>query len=179
MALDMESEFYKIAKTILGNPKNFHKMFAVSPKGRIAMMGADGGVLVSEGMLGVLIRSNPDKAYRYAKRAAKDTFGELVKEFDEEVESLPPQKKFELAIGLARATGWGEIAMVSFNSKRYEASFKVTNAIEAGQKESVGFPLTSGYVAGLGTVSFGSDMDCTAEEVGGGAALLKMVKAKA
>jgi hypothetical protein len=178
MVLDMESEFYKIAKNILGTPKNFHKLLAVSPRGRLAMMGADGGVMVSDGMLGMLIRSNPDKAYRYAKKSAKDIFGALVKEFDEEVENLPPEKKFELAVGLARATGWGEIEVVSFNGKRFEGSFKVTKALESSMKEDHGSMLTSGYVAGLGTVAFGADMDCTSEREGG-AVLLRMARAKA
>lgn len=178
MVLDMESEFYKIAKNILGTPKNFHKLLAVSPKGRLAMMGAEGGVLVSDGMLGMLVRANPDKAYRYSKRCAKDLFGALVKEFDEEVENLPPEKKFALAIGLARATGWGEIEIVSFNGKRSEGTFRVGKTLESTMKEDLGFMLTSGYVAGLGTVAFGADMDCTAEKAGN-AVLLSLVRAKA
>jgi hypothetical protein len=178
MVLDMESEFYKIAKTITGNPKNFHKLFAISPKGRIAMMGADGGVLVSNGMLGILLRSNPERAYRCGKRSARDSFGELVKEFDEEVENLPPQKKFELAIGMARATGWGEIEVVSFETKRMEATLKVARTIEGGFKEDSGYMLTAGYLAGLASICFSSDMDCSTEQDGSGMTVFRLHRGK-
>jgi hypothetical protein len=128
-------------------------------------------------MLGVILRANPDKAYRYAKRAAKDIFGTLFQEFDEEIKNLPAQKKFELAVGFARATGWGEFEMLSFNTKKYEASFRATKTIESGLKDPGGHELTSGFIAGLGVISFGAEMECSVEE-GQGGILLKVERAK-
>ena len=161
MALDMQSEFYKIAKNIIGTPKNFHKLFAITPDtGRVSMMGADGGVFVSSGMLSSIVRAKPEKAYRYGKRAARDLFDALVEEFDEELKPMAPQKKMELAYGLARATGWGDVTETDFNSKRKEASLSVGRPLEAGFKEKGDYMLTAGYIAGMATVSFDEDMEC-------------------
>jgi len=115
LVLDMETEFYKLAKNITGNPKNFHKLMAITPStGRMSLMGADGGVLVSAGMLSSLARDHPERAYSYGRKTSRDLFGALIEEFDEEVRALSPSKKMELALGLARATGWGSCTVRSF-----------------------------------------------------------------
>lgn len=161
MVLDMESEFYKLAKNITGNPKNLHKLLAISPgSGRMSIMGADGGIVVSSGMLKALVKARPEKAYNYGKRASRDLFGALIKEFDQEVENLDPAKKMELAVGLARSTGWGKMRILSIHSKKRTVAIQVSDPLETGMKDSKDFPMTAGYIAGLACVSFGVDMVC-------------------
>ncbi|MDG6225236.1 MAG: hypothetical protein QCI82_06955 [Candidatus Thermoplasmatota archaeon] len=161
MVLDMESEFYKLAKNITGNPKNLHKLLAISPgSGRMSLMGADGGVIVSAGMLKALVKARPEKAYTYGKRASGDLFGALIKEFDQEVENLDPAKKMELAVGLARSTGWGNMRIKAINSRKRTATIEVADPLESRMKDDKGFPMTAGYIAGLSSVSFGADMIC-------------------
>ena len=161
MVLDMETEFYKLAKSITGNPKNFHKLLAITPAtGRMSMMGADGGVIVSSGMLSSIVKNYPEKAYAFGRRSSKDIFGALIDEFDEEVLALPAGKKMELGLGLARATGWGMSKVLSYSERRREMTIVVSDPIESGFETDGGYKLTAGFLAGLATVAFRTAMVC-------------------
>jgi len=168
MALDMESEFFKIAKNITGTPKNFHKLFAITPDtGRISMMGADGGVLVSAGMLSLIVKGKPDKAYRYGMRAAKDLMGALIEEFDEELGNMDPKKLLELGIGLSRATGWGDIEVSEMDVKGKRLKVSVSRSLESGFVEKGDYKLTAGYLAGLTSIVLRTAMQSSIERIEG------------
>ena len=126
MVLDMESEFYKMAKDILSRPKNFYKVFALSPKtGRLTLMGAEGGIIVGPKLMYYFIEGPEKRAYKYGKTVSRDLFGALIKEFDEEVEKLPPKKLVELGAALSKTLGWGELRVIKNVALPIDVKFRL------------------------------------------------------
>ncbi len=165
MVLDMEGEFYKLAKRILSSPKNLFKMAALSPKtGRVTLMGADNFVVVTSSILRSLTRSPEKKAYQTGKRCGKEMLGTLVKEFDEEVANLVPKKMFDLGLPLCSSTGWGKFELVSLNVKRSSVSIKAEDTIELNYSKAAHNMLTCGLLAGISTICLHKDIDGIVKE---------------
>lgn len=160
MALDMEGEFYKLARNILSKPKNMYKMASLGPKsGRVAVMGADGFVMAGSSILRSFAKGPEKKAYRVGKRAGKQMFGSLVKEFDEEIQDLPSAKLMELGSMLLTSMGWGEIEVVDLKEKRGLVVVKAQRTIELMYSKARHHQLTNGVIAGVVTLAMGQDMD--------------------
>ncbi len=167
MALDMESEFYKLAHGILGKPNNLYKMAALGPtSGRVTLMGADGFVVIGKVLLQSLSKGPEPKAYRLGLATAKEMFGNLLKEFDEEIERLPSKKLLELGRLFASTTGWGNIEIVSIDEKAEKVTMKAKRTIELKYKRSKHHMLTCGFLAGIVSLSFRKDMQGDVVEVG-------------
>ncbi|MGA1822234.1 MAG: hypothetical protein ACMUIG_06885 [Thermoplasmatota archaeon] len=167
MPLDMESEFYKMAKDILSRPKNFYKVFALSPKtGRLSLMGADGGIIVGPRLMNYFIEGPEKRAYKYGKTVSGDLFGALIKEFDEEVENLPPKKLVELGTALARTLGWGEFKVIKVSERRGEVVIEGSETIEMNTKDPPHHQLTCGFVTGLVQISMKRPMTGSIESAG-------------
>lgn len=162
MVLDMESEFYKLAKTILRSERNLYKLLSLEPSsGRLSVMGSKGGILVGPKAMDQLMNGPEKAAYRFGKSSGKDLFGGLVKEFDEEVSRLGPKKLMELALAMSRALGWGDLRMKALDRKGHSCVIEAERAIEQASKKATHMGVTSGYLAGISTVCFGTDMSCT------------------
>jgi hypothetical protein len=167
MVLDMESEFYKLAHDILSKPKNLYKMAAIGPKsGRLNIMGADGFVVVGKSLLYPLMKGPENKAYRMGFKCAGEMFGNLLKEFDEEIENLPPKKLLELGILLTRNLGWGDLEMIRIDTKKREMVIKAKRTLELKYKNAKHHMLTCGYLAGIASLSFKNDVEGRVTDVG-------------
>ncbi len=155
MAFDMESEFYKLAKRILANPKSLYKMLAIDPhSGRMAIMGSGGAMVTGRSMVRYFVEGPEKRAYRYGKAAGKDLFGGILNEFDEEIKGIDAKKVFTLGLVFAESLGWGSFKVAKFNRKRstVEITGKDTIELELGIGEHHG--LTCGYLAGTCSEAF-------------------------
>jgi len=162
MVLDMESEFYKLAKNILRSERNLYKLLSIEPSsGRLSVMGSRGGLLVGPKAMDHLMKGPEKAAYRFGRSSGKDLFGGLVKEFDEEVSRLGPRKLMELALSMSRALGWGDLRMRSLDRKGMSCVIEAERTIEQSSKKAAHMGVTSGYLAGISAVCFGADMMCT------------------
>ncbi|MFO8051156.1 MAG: hypothetical protein R6V01_05585 [Thermoplasmatota archaeon] len=160
MALDMEGEFYKLARNILSKPKKLYKMAALAPRsGRVAIMGADGFVMVGSSILRSFTRGPEKKAYRVGKKAGKEMFGSLIKEFDEEIKDLPPSKLLDLGRMLVSSLGWGDISVKDINKKKGRVIVHARRTVELKYKRSKHHQLTNGMIAGVATMAMGREMD--------------------
>ncbi len=160
MVLDMEGEFYKLAKRILSSPKNLYKMASLSPKtGRVTLMGADNYVVVGSSILRNFTKSNENRAYLAGKRCGKEMLGNLIKEFDEEVAGLEPKKMFDLGIPLCNSTGWGKFDLVSMDKKKGNASIKGTDTIELKYSRASHHMLTCGLLTSICSICFRKDVE--------------------
>lgn len=167
MALDMEGEFYKLAKDILGKYRNLYKMTAISPQtGRVTIMGADNFMVVSSSILKDLTKGKEEKAYKTGKKCAKAMFNSLMKEFDEEVKYLESKKMFDLGLALSTNTGWGELELVKFNRSKNIVRIRVKDSIELKYKKAKHHSLTCGFLAGISTVCMRKDMVGKVDEIG-------------
>jgi hypothetical protein len=165
MVLDMEGEFYKLARRILSSPKNLFKMASLSPKtGRVTLMGADNYVVVGSSILRGFTKSNEKRAYLAGKRCGKEMLGALIKEFDEEVARLEPKKMFELGLPLCTSTGWGKFDLVSFDGKRGNASIKGTDTLELKYSRASHHMLTLGLLASICSICFRKDVEGKIDE---------------
>jgi hypothetical protein len=152
MVLDMEGEFYKLAKRILSSPKKLFRMAALSPQtGRVTLMGADNYVVAGSSMMRSFTKTNDRKAYLVGKRTGKEMLGSLIKEFDEEVSELPPRKLFDIALPFCRSTGWGEFDLISLNEKEGTVVIKGKETIELKYSRAVHHMLTCGLITGMAT----------------------------
>lgn len=155
MVLDMEGEFFKLAKKILSKPKNLYKVFAISPHtGRVTVMGADNFMVVGSSVLRQFSRGKEDRAYRTGYRCGREMFGSLVKEFDEEVKTQGPKKLMELGLPLVTNTGWGDLELVSINVPRGEVNVKGERTIELGYSRAAHHMLTCGLLSGIVSRAF-------------------------
>jgi hypothetical protein len=167
MVLDMESEFYKLARNILAKPKNLYKMAAIGPKsGRLNIMGADGFVVVGKSLLYPYTKGPENKAYRTGKKCALEIYGNLLSEFDEEIENLPIKKLLELGILLSSSLGWGDLEVVDLKPKKREAVIKAKRTVELKYKNAKHHMLTCGYLAGILSKALKDDVDGQIKEVG-------------
>jgi hypothetical protein len=175
MALDMEGEFYKLAKKILSKPKNLYKVAAISPHtGRVTLMGADNYMVVGSSILKDLAKSKEEKAYRSGKKCGKEMFRSLIEEFDEEVANLEPKKLFELGLSLATNTGWGRMEMSKFNASKGNVIIKATDTIELKYKRSKHHMLTCGFLSGISTMAMGKDMEGRIEKTDSGSVMFSL-----
>jgi hypothetical protein len=155
----MESEFYKLAHNILSRPKNLYKMAAIGPKsGRLNIMGADGFVVVGKSILYSFTKGPEKKAYKAGYRCAREIYGNLIKEFDEEIENLPSKKLLELGVLLSSSLGWGDIEMVEVRPKTKVATLRIKRSIELKYKNAKHHMLTCGYLSGIMSEAFRTEM---------------------
>jgi len=160
MALDMESEFYKLAKDILGKPQNLYKLASIGPKsGRLSLMGADGYVVVGRTVMNHIMRMPPEKAFLLGRSTGEDTYGSLVKEFDEEVQNLGPRKLLELGALLAVDLGYGNFTVMSVDAKAATAMIKGARTMEMKYRKAEHHMLTCGLLAGISSISFKRPME--------------------
>ena len=166
MVLDIEGEFYKLAKRILSSPKNLFKMASLSPKtGRVTLMGADNYVVVGSSLLRSYTKSNEKRAYLAGKRCGKEMLGTLIKEFDEEVAELESKKLFELGLPLCTSTGWGKFDLKSFNAKGGTASIKGKDTIELKYRRATHHMLTCGLLTAICSICMRKDMEGKVDKV--------------
>ena len=165
MVLDMEGEFFKIARTILSKPGNLYKMAAISPHtGRVTLLGADGFMVVGSSVLRTFTRGREEKAFSVGEKCGREMFGNLMKEFDEEIRSLEPRKLFQLALSLARNTGWGSFDMVELKASKKKATIRALETIEMRYQGSKHHMLTCGFVSGIASICLGSRMKASIEK---------------
>jgi len=175
MVLDMEGEFYKLAKDILGKPKNLYKMTSISPHtGRVTMMGADEYIVVGSILLRDLSKGKESIAYSKGKKCGKQMFKSLINEFDEEVERLEPKKLFDLGMALSTNTGWGEMELVDISAKKNTATISAKDSIELKYKKSKHHMVTCGFLAGISSLCFRKEIEGTVEKVERGKVIFKM-----
>ncbi len=166
MALDMESEFYKLAKDILSKTQNFYKMAAISPNdGRLSIMGAEGFLVVPKRHIERFSRGTEERAYELGFVCGEDTFGGLMKEFDDEIKDLPPKKLTELALLMGKQIAWGSFEVVKLSGSSAQVTVKGTTTIELRHKSAKHHSMTCGFLAGVLTKAFGREMKGTVEEV--------------
>lgn len=178
MVMDMEGEFYKLAKDILGKPKNLYKMTSISPHtARVTMMGADEFIVVGSILLKDLSKGKESIAYSKGFKCGKQMFKSLIKEFDEEVERLEPKKLYDLGLALSTNTGWGELELVHIKEKKSTATIGASNTIELKYKKSKHHMVTCGFLAGISSLCFRKDIQGTVEKVEDGKVLFKMAPA--
>ena len=150
MVLDMESEFYKLAKDILSKPKNLYKMTTLGPKSaRVTVMGADGFVMVGKSVLESFTRGPGSKAYKIGMKCGTEMFSSLIKEFDEEIERLHPGKLMELGTYLSSTLGWGDIEVTEMDLKKGRMMIKAGRTIEQRYKKAKHHQLTCGFLTGI------------------------------
>lgn len=167
MVLDMESEFYKLAHNILSKPKNLYKMAAIGPKsGRLNIMGADGFVVIGKSLLYPYTKGTENKAYKAGMRCAREMYGNLLQEFDEEIENLPTKKLLELGVLLSSSLGWGDLEVISLKTKTNELLIKAKRTIELKYKNSKHHMLTCGYLTGIASLALKNDVEGNVKEVG-------------
>lgn len=167
MVLDMESEFYKLAHGILSKPKNLYKLTAIGPKsGRLNIMGADGYVVVGSSVLRSLSKGPEQKAYDVGWSCGEEVFGNLISEFDEEINDLPPKKLMELGMLLLRSLGWGEAEVLSHDPKDGKVMIRAKRTIELKYKNARHHMLTCGFVSAIATLSFKKEMHGSVKEAG-------------
>jgi hypothetical protein len=167
MALDMESEFYKLAKDILSKTQNLYKMAGISPKdGRLSLMGAEGFLVVPRRLLERYSRGTEERAYELGLICGEDIFGGLLNEFDEEIKELPPKKLIELAILLTKQVGWGSFEAVKVDESGARATLKGAFTLELKNKSAKHHSLTCGYMAGVMSKAFRRTMKGTVGEIG-------------
>lgn len=166
MVLDMEGEFYKIAMRILTKPQKLFKMVAISPHtNRVTVMGADNYMVVGVSVLKAITKGKEDKAYRTGFRCGKEMFGNLIKEFDEEVESLPSKKLFDLGIPLMTNTGWGDLEIKDRNVSKGKVTIEARETIELNYKRSKHHMLTCGLLAGICSLALRKEVKGEVKEV--------------
>ena len=167
MVLDMESEFYKLAHNILSKPKNLYKMTAIGPKsGRLNIMGADGFVVVGSSVLRSITKGPEGKAYSLGRSCGNEEFGNLLKEFDEEIENLEPKKLMELGSLLFRSLGWGDLEIISMDAKARTARLRAKRTVELKYKKARHHMLTCGFLSSVASLSFKREMEGSVDEVG-------------
>jgi len=167
MGMDMESEFYKLAKDILSKPKNLYKVVAIGPKsGRVTMMGADGYMVVGSAMMRSIAKGPETKAYRLGRASGKEMFGNLLREFDEEIMNLPPKKLLELGLLLSSATGWGDLDISSINEKAGEAEVGAKRTLELKYSKARHHMLTCGLLSSIVSLSLGKDVEGRVRSIG-------------
>lgn len=160
MALDMESEFYKLARNILGKPKNLYKMASIGPKsGRLNVMGADGFVVVGSSLIRSFTKGPESKAYKMGRKAGKEIFGSLIKEFDEEIENLPASKLLELGLLLSSTLGYGDLKVKEMKEKKGRIAISASRTIELKYKNAKHHSFTCGLLTGVTTRSMRKEMD--------------------
>lgn len=166
MVLDMEGEFYKIAMRILSKPQKLYKMVAISPHtSRVTIMGADNYMIVGSSLLKTLTKGKEEKAYKEGFKCGKEMFGNLIKEFDEEVESLPTKKLFDLGIPFMTNIGWGKLEMKKLNKSNGTVLIEAKETIELNYKHSKHHMLTCGLLAAICTLSMRKDVQGTVKDV--------------
>jgi len=167
MVLDMESEFYKLAHNILSKPKNLYKMAAIGPKsGRLNIMGAEGFVVVGSSLLRSISKGPEKKAYNLGRSCGTEEFGNLLKEFDEEIENLSPKKLMELGVLLSASLGWGDMEVVSLDNKKGSAVVKAKRTVELKYKNAKHHMLTCGFLSAIATLSFKKELVGRVEDAG-------------
>ncbi|MBN1390916.1 MAG: hypothetical protein JXA22_09785 [Candidatus Thermoplasmatota archaeon] len=167
MVLDMESEFYKLAHGIVSKPKTLYKMAAIGPRsGRLNIMGADGYVVVGSSLLRALSRGPEGKAYELGRTCGEEVFGNLVKEFDEEVNSLPPKKLMELGTLFLRSLGWGDLEVLSLDPREGTTVIRAKRTVELRYKKAKHHMLTCGLLSSVATLSFRKEVHGKVEEAG-------------
>ncbi|MGA1819818.1 MAG: hypothetical protein ACMUHU_02295 [Thermoplasmatota archaeon] len=167
MVLDMESEFYKLARDILSKPKTLYKITAIGPKsGRLNIMGADGFVVVGSSLLRSISKGPEKKAYDLGRACGMEEFGNLLKEFDEEIDRLGPKKLMELGTLLTRSLGWGDIEIVSLDIKKGSAVVRAKRTVELKYRNAKHHMLTCGYLSSIATLSFKKELHGRVEEAG-------------
>ncbi|MBN1538551.1 MAG: hypothetical protein JW939_00265 [Candidatus Thermoplasmatota archaeon] len=167
MVLDMESEFYKLAHGILSKPKDLYKLTAIGPKsGRLNIMGADGYVVVGSSVLRSISKGSEQKAYEIGRSCGEEAFGNLIKEFDEEVFDLHPKKLMELGTLLMRSLGWGEVEIISLDPREGTVLIRAKRTVELKYKNAKHHMLTCGFITSVVALSFKKEMHGTVREAG-------------
>ncbi|MGA1793320.1 MAG: hypothetical protein ACMUHM_05170 [Thermoplasmatota archaeon] len=167
MVLDMESEFYKLARNILSKPKTLYKIAAIGPKsGRLNIMGADGFVVVGSSILRSISKGPEKKAYDLGRACGMEEFGNLLKEFDEEIANLGPKKLMELGTFLTSSLGWGDIEVVSLDAKKGTAIVKAKRTVELKYKNAKHHMLTCGFLSSIATLSFNKELHGKVQDAG-------------
>ena len=166
MALDMEGEFFKLAKDILSKTQNFYKLAAISPNdGRLSLMGAEGSLVVPKRHLERYSRGPEERAYELGFVCGEDTYGGLLKEFDEEIMELPPKKLAELGILLTKQVGWGSFELGKVDEAGSKVTIIGTFTIELRHRSAKHHMLTCGYLAGVMSNAFRKTMKGTVGKV--------------
>jgi hypothetical protein len=159
MVLDMENEFYKLAKDILSKPKNLYKVVAIGPRsGRVTIMGADGFLVVGSSILRSIAKGPGSKAYKLGRSNGKEMFGNLLKEFDEEIMDLQPKKLLELGLLLASVTGWGDFEISRVSEKAGEAEIRAKRTLELKYRKAKHHMLTCGFLSSVVSLSLRKDV---------------------
>jgi hypothetical protein len=165
MVLDMEGEFYKLAKRILSSPRNLFKMVSMSPKtSRLTLMGADNYVIVGSSLLRSFTKTNEKRAYIAGKKCGKEMLGTLIKEFDEEVAELEPKKMFNLGLPLCSSTGWGKFELMKLDVKNMTVSIRGKETIELDYPKAVHHMLTCGLLASICSICLRTQVSGTAQQ---------------
>jgi len=166
MVLDMEGEFYKIAMRILTKPQKLYKMVAISPHtSRVTVMGADNYMVVGSSILRSLTKGKEDKAYKAGYKCGKEMFGNLIKEFDEEVESLPTKKLLALGIPFMTNIGWGKLELKKLDKSNGKVLIEGKETIELNYKHSKHHMLTCGLMAAISSLSLRKEVQGSVKEV--------------
>lgn len=167
MVLDMEGEFYKIAKRILEKPNSFYKMLSLSPAtGRMTLLGAEGGVIVGPSLVKNFIQGPGDRAFELGQSVSRDLFGSLIEEFDEEIKRLGPKKLTKLGIQLCRSTGWGDFDLRKVGKIRKRIVIDARKTVELGTEKPPHHMFTLGLMTGIVSLSMGQEMEGTIEDQG-------------
>ena len=166
MVLDMEGEFFKIAQRILTKPQKLFKMMAISPHtSRVTVMGADNYMVVSNSLLKSITKGKEEKAYKTGYKCGREMFGNLMKEFDEEIETLPTKKLFDLGIPFMTNTGWGKLEVKKLDKSSGKVLIEAKETVELNYKNSKHHMLTCGLLAAICSLSLRKEVEGTVKEV--------------
>jgi len=166
MVLDMEGEFYKLAKKILDKPNTFYKVLSLGPEsGRLTMMGADGGMIVGPTLVEYFVKGPGDRAFKYGSSVSKDIYGVLIEEFDEEVKKLGPKKLMELGLQLIKSTGWGFFEVKKMSKLRGKIVLEGRRTVELNAVNPPHHMFSLGLMSGIIDLATGWKMEGNVEEV--------------
>ncbi|MCD6382920.1 MAG: hypothetical protein J7L88_00465 [Thermoplasmata archaeon] len=142
MALDMESEFLKLAKNILSNPQQLYKMMALHEKDmRVSVMGVEGFLIFPSRFFEEVLSSMKNRR-EIGRRLGKNFFEGFMEEYSFELENLPKRDVLDVAISLSRTSGYGDFRVKWGKLKR--EFFKIEVREGLGDEEFI-----AGFVEGL------------------------------
>lgn len=164
MPLDMEGEFLKLARKILGNPQELYRMMTLNQENmRISLMGVDGMLILPSSTFTSLLRGADLK--KAGRSLGEELFSGFMEEYSFEVERLAPRDIFEVALMLGRSAGYGDLSVSWGKLRRSRFRIEARRTLE----EEMGLEsreLTVGLVEGLAS-SVGGEAEDTSASVNG------------
>ncbi|HDD60157.1 hypothetical protein B6U83_01325 [Thermoplasmatales archaeon ex4484_36] len=164
MPLDMEGEFLKLARRILGNPQELYRMMTLNPDNmRISLMGVDGMLILPSSTFTHLLKGTDFR--KAGRRLGEELFSRFTEEYSFEVERLAPKDLFEVALKLARTAGYGDISLRWGKIKRGRFRIETRKTVE----EEMGVEnrdFTLGLIEGFASSAGGDIRDLTSSVEG-------------